>query len=161
MDHYVPVNFATRLLMRGVVEIFKGVLRCSEVMHCIGREGDANLKPACVMPLWVADNTLVHDDPAAAPDITEPQLPSGMDRTASRAYFDRLWTGGAPDWTDGGPTFTFQMWGPAQYVDLRGWVLQRLPILRGQRVPLQRFSGPQAFYGVIYELKGDPHEVDR
>ncbi|CAE7358339.1 unnamed protein product, partial [Symbiodinium sp. KB8] len=154
LESYVPVNFATRTLMRGIIPLVQGALQCKQIRHELGREDDPTLRPTVVAPIWAADNTLVHEDPNAAPDISDTSLPSGFNRKAARHFWDEVWNGGGPyfDGPSGGPTFTFAIWGPAQLLDLRSWVFRKLPLMWGKSLSLEPFCGKQPVHAVIYEM---------
>mmetsp|Transcript_33273 Transcript_33273/g.91723 ORF Transcript_33273/g.91723 Transcript_33273/m.91723 type:complete len:403 (-) Transcript_33273:150-1358(-) len=155
LEEYVPVSFATRTLMRGILPLIQGALQCKLVRHEVGRPDDSTLRPVVVAPIWAADNTLVHRDPADAPDLTCSTLPTGLSRKAARQYWESVWAGGASAWDDGGegPTFTFAVWGPSQLLDLRAWVFRKLPLMWGRDISLEPFCGQQPVHAVIYELE--------
>lgn len=162
LEEYVPVNFATRTIMRGILPLMQAALQCKALHHELGRPGDATVRPVVVAPIWAADSTLIHADPAEAPDLSAMTLPTGLGRKAARRYWETLWEGGGPAWDgQGGPTFTFAVWGPSPLVDLRAWVFRKLPLTWGKDLSLEPFCGQQPVHGVIYELvggaKGDVH----
>jgi len=160
LEDYVPVNFATRSLMRGILPLIQSAIQCKLVHHEIGDPDDASVHPAVVAPIWAVDNTLVHDDPKDAPDIQNPTaLPGGLNRKGARQYWETLWKGGGPQWDDGlgGPTFTFAFWGPSQLLDMRAWVFRKLPMMWGRQLSMEPFCGQQPVHAVIYELAdGEP-----
>lgn len=155
LEDYVSVNFATRTLMRGLLPLVQAALQCKLVHHEVGREDDRDLRPAVIAPIWAADNTLVHLNPAEAPDITSVTVPSGMNRTAARKFWEEVWDGGGPTWEPGGwgPTFTWCVWGPSPLLDLRRWVFRKVPMTWGRDLSMEPFCGQQPVHGVIYELR--------
>ncbi|CAK9002753.1 Uncharacterized protein SCF082_LOCUS7463 [Durusdinium trenchii] len=157
LEKYVPVNFATRTMMRGIIPLVQGALQCKQIRHEIGKEDDPSLRPTVVAPIWAADNTLVHEDPSAAPNIADISLPSGYSRKAARHFWDEVWNGGGPTFagaSPGGPVFTFAIWGPAQLLDLRAWSLRKLPLMWSRTLSLDPFVGKQPVHAVIYETQG-------
>lgn len=156
LEDYVPVSFGTRAMMRAILPLVKRVLQCDLLHHELGREGDPTLRPTCVVPIWAADNTLVHEDPADAPDLACTTLPEGFSRKSARQYWETIWAGGGPSWEEphGGPTFTFAVWGPSQMLDLRQWVFRRLPLMLGRELSMEPFCGRQPVHAVLYELDG-------
>lgn len=156
LEDYVPVSFGTRAMMRAILPLIKRALQCDLLHHEIGREGDPTLRPTCVVPIWAADNTLVHDELGDAPDLACTTLPDGLSRKAARQYWETIWAGGGPSWDAprGGPTFTFAVWGPSQMLDLRRWVFRRLPLMLGRELAMEPFCGRQPVHAVLYELDG-------
>mmetsp|Transcript_68894 Transcript_68894/g.149934 ORF Transcript_68894/g.149934 Transcript_68894/m.149934 type:complete len:383 (-) Transcript_68894:19-1167(-) len=156
LEEYVAVNFATRALMRGILPLVQRSLQCKLVHHEIGRPGDLQVRPVVVAPVWAADNTLVHTDPADVPDLAAPTLPKGFDRKAARSFWENVWAGGGPSWDApaGGPTITIAIWGPSQLMDLRAWVFRRLPMTWGRDIKMEPFCGRQPVHAVVYELQG-------
>lgn len=156
LEDYVPVNFATRSLMRGILPLIQAALQCKMVHHDVGDPNEQELRPTVVAPLWAADNTLVHNDPSEVPDLASPELPAGLNRKAARAYWEEVWAGDrGEDWLDEGtvgPTFTFALWGPSQIADLRSWVFRKLPLMWGRELAMEPFCGKQAVHVVVYEL---------
>ncbi|CAE8720659.1 unnamed protein product [Polarella glacialis] len=161
LEDFVPVNFATRTLMRGMMPLIQGALQCKAIRHEIGKAEDKSLRPTVVAPIWAADNTHVHEDPAAVPDIAQMTVPDGLSRKAARQFWEELWEGGGPSWdASGGPTFTFCIWGPSQLLDLRAWVFRKLPLMWGRSMSLEPFAGKQPVHGVIYELEGNSKDAE-
>jgi len=153
LEEYVPVNFATRSLMRVILPLVQAALQCKTVYHEVGDPSEEELRPTVVSPIWAADNTLVHDDPSEAPDLASPSLPSGMSRKAARQYWETLWAGGGPSWEGSeGPTYTFALWGPSQLLDLRAWAFRKLPLMWGRELAMEPFCGRQPVHVVVYEL---------
>ncbi|CAJ1441806.1 unnamed protein product [Effrenium voratum] len=161
LERYVPVNFTTRTLMRGIIPLVQGALQCKQIRHEIGKENDPSFRPTVVAPIWAADNTLIHEDPSAAPNIADISLPAGYSRKAARHFWDEVWNGGGPSFeVSGGPIFTFAIWGPAQLLDLRAWVFRKLPLMWGRSLSLEPFVGKQPVHAVIYELCGQDAEAE-
>lgn len=156
LEEYVPVNLATRTLMRGILPLVQSALQCKSIHHEVGRADDPSLRPVVVAPIWAADNTLVHHNPEEVPDLAATTLPTGLSRKAARQFWETLWGGGGPSWDErpGGPTFTFVVWGPSQLLDLRTWVFRRLPLMWGRTMSLEPFCGQQPVHCVVYELEG-------
>lgn len=152
LEDYVPVNFATRSLMRGILPLIQTAIQCKLVHHEVGDPDDPSLRPGVVAPIWSCDNTLVHDDPKDAPDIGASTVPGGLNRKAARQYWETLWNGGGPSWDAGGPTFTFCIWGPSQLLDMRTWVFRKLPMMWGRELKMEPFCGKQPVHAVLYEL---------
>lgn len=156
LEDYVPVNFATRSLMRGILPLIQAAIQCKLVHHEVGDPYDPSVRPTVVAPIWSADNTLVHEDPAEAPDLTVPTLPDGLNRKAARQFWEELWAGRGPAWNspagNAGPIFTFVIWGPSQLLDLRAWVFRKLPLMWGRQLPMEPFCGKQPVHAVVYEL---------
>lgn len=162
LEDYVPVNFATRSLMRGILPLIQTAIQCKLVHHEVGEPDDPALRPAVVAPIWSADNTLIHEDPKDVPDIATPNLPGGLNRKAARQYWENLWNGGGPSWEDGkgGPTFTIAYWGPSQLLDLRAWVFRKLPLMWVRELQMEPFCGQQPVHAVVYEL-ADGNQASR
>jgi len=154
LEEYVPVNFATRTLMRGILPLVQGALQCKLVHHEVGRPDDPSLRPTVVAPVWAADNTLVHEDPGEAPELTVPTLPTGLNRKAARQFWEEVWAGGGPSWDDGGPCFTIAVWGPSPLLDLRAWAFRGLPLMWKSEISMEPFCGKQPVHVVVYELDG-------
>lgn len=154
LEEYVPVNFATRALMRGILPLVQAALQCKTVQHEVGDPNEPELRPTVVAPMWAADNTLIHVDSSEAPDIAAPDLPTGLSRKGSRAYWEAMWKGDEHlDWDgDDGPTYTFALWGPSQLLDLRAWVFRKLPLMWGRDLAMEPFCGKQPVHAVVYEL---------
>jgi hypothetical protein len=157
LEEYVPVSWGTKAIMKGLLPLVKKALNCNTVNHELGREGDTSLRPACVAPVWAADNTLVHSTAAEAPQINQTTLPTGFGRKAAREFWEDLWSGGGPSWNTepGGPVFTFAIWGVSPLMDLQGWVFRKLPLTWGRDLPLEPFCGRQPTHAVFYELEDD------
>lgn len=162
LEEYVPVNFATRTLMRGILPLIQGALQCKLVHHEVGQPDDPDLRPLVVVPIWAADNTLVHTIPAEAPDIAATALPTGLSRKAARQFWENLWNGGGPTWEEGsnGPMFTIALWGPSPLLDLRQWVFRKVPLMWGRDLSMEPFCGPQPVHAVVYELEGGTHQSE-
>lgn len=156
LEEYVPVNMATRTMMRGILPLVQRTLQCA-VHHEIGDPEDPDLRPVVVAPVWAMDSTLIHNNPADVPDLASPSLPAGLGRKAARQFWETLWNGGGPSWEEpmGGPTFTFAVWGPSQLLDLRAWVFRKLPLTWGRDVKMEPFCGRQPVHAVVYELCED------
>jgi len=156
LEDYVPVNFATRSMMRGILPLIQAALQCKMVHHEVGDPTEPELRPTVVAPIWAADSTMVHENPAEAPDIGAAYLPSGLNRKAARQYWENLWAGNAdPVWDSAdsdGPTYTFALWGPSQLLDLRAWSFRKLPLMWGRSLAMEPFCGKQPVHAVIYEL---------
>lgn len=161
LEEYVPVNFATRSLMRGILPLIQTALHCKMLHHDVGDPKDSDVRPAVVVPFWAADLTIVHDDPDEIPELNSSTLPPGMNRAQARKYWEDVWDGGggawensAPDGRHGvGPMFTFALWGPSQLLDLRTWVFRKLPLMWGRDLSMEPFCGKQPVHAVVYELK--------
>lgn len=161
LEEYVPVNFATRLMMRGILPLIQTALQCKLVHHEVGRPDDASLRPSVACPIWAIDNTVINDDPAEAPDLASSTLPLGLDRKAARQYWEDVWNGShAWDEQTGGPTFTFAMWGPSPLLDLRHWVFRKLPLMLGRELAMEPFSGRQPIHATVYEIQGNDRYDD-
>jgi len=163
LEEYVPVNFATRAMMRAILPLIQGALQCNLVHHEIGRADDKNLRPVVVAPIWCFDSTLMHENPDDAPTLGTPSLPTGLNRKAARQFWDSVWSGGPSPWDSqaGGPTFTFSLWGPSPLLDLRAWTFRRLPLMRGRELAMEPFCGQQPVHGVIYELQADERKESK
>mmetsp|Transcript_104149 Transcript_104149/g.206897 ORF Transcript_104149/g.206897 Transcript_104149/m.206897 type:complete len:430 (+) Transcript_104149:78-1367(+) len=157
LEEYVPVNFATRAMMRAILPLIQGALQCNLVHHEIGRADDKSLRPVVVAPIWCFDSTLVHENPDDAPKLGTPTLPTGLSRKAARQFWESVWSGGPSAWDRqaDGPTFTFALWGPSPLLDLRAWAFRRLPLMRGRELAMEPFCGQQSVHGVIYELQAN------
>jgi len=157
LEEYVPVNFATRAMMRAILPLIQGALQCKSVHHEIGRADDKTLRPVVVAPIWCFDSTLVHENPDDAPKLGTPTLPAGLSRKAARQFWESVWSGGPSAWDRqaDGPTFTFALWGPSPLLDLRAWAFRKLPLMRGRELAMEPFCGQQPVHGVLYEIQAD------
>lgn len=161
LDHYIPLNSATKALMEMTVTALRQVAG-KALYHSVGddpsggAQGGELEKPVFAMPMWACDQFVVTPEGEDPPDLDDPHFSSfGSVRAENRSDFVRdisaLELGP-------GPTYTFAFWGISQFIDVVNWQITK--VIPFRTIGFNSFCGSPPVTVVLYSLEDadDPAE---
>jgi len=158
LEQYVPMNGATKTVMKMLIQAMKGALDTKQIYHSIGddpsRTSGTLERPVFAMPLFAFDQFIV-TPPGEKLDLRDPSIASMGCKRSKRVKQYRKELEGVKFQT--GYTYTFCFWGISQWLDKINWEVNAF----GSRMTFNKFCGRPPVHVVIYALKKGEDSSDK